>query len=106
MKANGRRNISYRGNTYITEKETCQMIGISRMALRRNPVLISALGFVNLNGHPYYRYDKVNDVCERLSDYTLRQHMAIKPVNTQDRISKGETVIYGLICYPKKRRIK
>ena len=106
MKANGRRNINHNGITYITEKETYQMIGISRMSLRRNPVLITALGHVSLSGHPYYQWDKVLDVCDKLSDYTLRQHMAVKPTNTQDRISKGEAVIYGLICYPKKRRIK
>lgn len=103
---NGRDRIIYRGETYVPEREAARMISVTIMRLRRSAVLGIELGKVKLYGHPYYSLTEIEKLQAALAGYILRSAMRKPPQSVSDREKRGETIICGLVCYPRKQRRK
>lgn len=103
MIANGRDQINLMGHEFIGEREAASCIGVSVMRLRRSVVLQSELRHTRINTHNYYMLSEVKRVQIALSKYVLRKNLKPKPQTTEERKRLNETVIFGLIVYPKRR---
>lgn len=101
---NGRGSTILNGVSYLSERETAKALGIKVMRLRRSAPLQIHLGKVKVNMHPYYREDQVNLTARALEGYVLRTEMLCPPQTMKERERQKETVIYGLVCYPKARK--
>ena len=102
---NGRRAIDYGAYVYVPEAQAANMMKISVMRLRRNPVLQNDLGRKTFGVHIYYRKDLIESVQKDLRGHKLRVHMINPPVTPLERATARETVIHGLVAYPNKRSI-
>ena len=91
------------GYEFIGERETANRLGVSVMRLRRSVVLHAELRFTRVRTHNYYMKTEVERVAKELSRYVLRKNLKTKPGTTEERKQLNETVVFGLICYPKRR---
>lgn len=101
MIANGRDAITIKGKEFWTEMETAIRIKVTRMMLRRNPILKHELNMVTIDKHPYYEAEAVERVRKALLGYNLRCNLKAKPACIAERMKRRETVMFGLVCYPK-----
>lgn len=88
---------------YVCEVETAKRLGICVSRLRRSLALHKELGRVYLYSHPYYRDVDVTRVSEELSRYVLRSALKVKPETIAERSARKETILYGMVVYPKRR---
>lgn len=88
---------------YVCEREAAKRIGVCVSRLRRSLALHKELGRVYLYGHPYYRDADVTRVSLKLSRYEIRSAMRVKPETIAERTARKETIVYGMVVYPKRR---
>ena len=99
----GRAVTNINNEVYVCESETAKRLGICVSRLRRSLALHKELGRVYLYSHPYYRDVDVTRVSEELSRYVLRSALKVKPETIAERSARKETILYGMVVYPKRR---
>ena len=99
----GRTVTNINDEIYVCESDTAKRLGICVSRLRRSLALHKELGRVYLYSHPYYRDVDVTRVSEELSRYELRSALKVKPSTIAERSARKETILYGMVVYPKRR---
>lgn len=103
--ADGRTPVVIAGHTFIPEKQAADRLDIGIMRLRRSAIMQIELRATSVDGHPYYMESEVKRIREAFAGHVMRHNLSKKPITATERIAAKETVIYGIVCYPRLSRV-